>query len=381
MKADLIIKNGRVIDCAKGIDEVMSIAVKGKTILKIGDCSDITAAQTVDAAGCIVTAGLIDSHMHLFEGCGYGSVKADLVLIPAGCTTGFDAGGAGCLNYKVFRKTVVQDSIANVKGFLNICNVGLSTNHNYAENVDPAKISREEMLECIEENRESIIGIKCRISKNIVGEFGLEPLKKAVSIAEEAGLPVVIHATNPSCDVDQVLDVLRPGDVFGHAFHGIGYGIVDENGHVKDCVRKAREKGVIFDVANGAEHFAWKVCKAALAEGFQPDTISSDMFRGGMYNPKVHSLPFIMSKYLAAGMSLTDIIRAVTLKPAQVFGLEDQIGSLREGGTADISVLQVAEGRTLTFTDNLGDTVTGTQAIIPQLTVRNGMTYYRQVDF
>lgn len=381
MKVDLIINNGRVIDCASGTDGVMSVAVKGRKIVKIGDCSEFTAAQAVDATGCIVTPGLIDSHMHIFEGCGYGSVKADLVLIPAGCTTGFDAGGAGCLNYKVFRKTAVQDSIANVRGFLNVCPVGLSTNHNYAETIDPSKISREEMLECIEENRDSIIGIKCRISKNIVGEFGLEPLKKAVSIGDEAGLPVVIHATNPSVDVDQVCDVLRPGDVFGHAYHGIGYGIVDDNGHVKECVKKAREKGVIFDVANGAEHFAWKVCKAAMAEGFMPDTISSDMFRGGMYNGKVHSLPFIMSKYLAAGMSLVDVIRAVTLKPAQVFGVEDQFGSLREGGTADISVLRVAEDRKLTFADNLGDVVIGNQAIIPQLTVRNGMTYYRQVDF
>ena len=379
MKVDLIINNGRVIDCASNTDKVMSIAVKGKKIVKMGDCSEYTATHSVDATGCIVTPGLIDSHMHIFEGCGYGSVKADLVLLPVGCTAGFDAGGAGCLNYKTFRKTVVQDSIAKIRGFINICPVGLSSNHNYAETINPAKIIRSEIIDCIEENRESIVGIKCRISKNIMGEFGLAPLELAVSIGDEMGLPVVIHATNPAKEIDEVCSVLRPGDVFGHAFHGIG--ILDENGRIKDAAWKAREKGIIFDVANGGEHFSWKVCREALAEGFLPDTISTDMFRTGMYNTIVHSLPYIMSKYLAAGMDIVDIIRAVTLKPAQVFGVENDMGSLKEGGTADIAVLKIADGRSLTFADNLGETVIGTQAIIPQLTVINGMTYYRQIDF
>lgn len=381
MRADIVIENGRLIDPCAGLDGVMSVAIAGGRILRIGDCSEITAEHKLDAKGCIVTPGLVDSHMHIFEGSGYGSVRPDPVMLPSGVTAGFDAGSAGVLNFRAFSRLIIRDSISTVRALLNLSPAGLCMSRCHPERVDPRFFDRAAIAECIAEHPGEIIGLKLRISREIAGELGLEPLRAAVEIAGELGLALVIHSTNPPESTAAVLNILRPGDVFGHCFHGVGSTIIGLDGHVDECVLAARKRGIIFDAANGAEHFSWKTARAAMSDGFYPDSISTDMCRPGQYMGFMHSLPFLMSKYLCAGMPLERIIEAVTSRPAAVFGQLDSMGTMREGASADVAVFRIAEGRRMSFPDRSGDCESGDRAFIPQLTVKRGRIYYRQVDF
>lgn len=380
MKADIIIRNGLVIEPSDNSAKVMDVAIgKGKILQKGKLDTGIKANIEVDATGCLVTPGLIDCHLHLFAGSGESGLKPDITFLPYGVTSGVDGGSAGISNYKLFSNIIVHHSVTTVKAYLNPSPAGHAMIKYYPENVDPKYFDVERIAECVERYKGEIVAIKMRISKNIVGDLGLKPLEAAVEIGNRVGLPVVVHTTNPPTEVEEVLSILRPGDVFGHAFHGNGECIIGKDGSIKDCVWEARKRGVLFDVANGIGHFVISVAKQALAEGFLPDTISTDVTTKSMYRQPVHSMPFIMSKYLSMGMSIQDVIMATTLRPAQIFGFEG-MGTLREGTVADVAVFRLID-KPMKFMDTNGDYYDGNKALIPQMTVKDGVIRYRQVDF
>lgn len=380
MKVDILIKNGLVVDPSDNTLEVMDVAIVNRKISQKGKInSNITAAIEVDATSCIVTPGLIDCHLHLFYGSGESGMQPDITFLPYGVTGGVDGGSAGISNYELFSKTIIHNSVTTVKAYLNPSPAGHAMIRYYPENVDPKYFDVERIADCVEQHKDEIVAIKMRISKNIVGNLGLKPLEAAVRIGERVGLPVVVHTTNPPTNVEEVLDILRPGDVFGHAFHGTGECIIGKDGRVKDCVLAARKRGVLFDVANGIGHFVISVAQQALAEDFLPDTISSDETTKSMYRQPVHSLPFIMSKYLCMGMTLQDVICATTWRPAQIFKF-DGMGTLSNGSNADIAVFKLID-KPMHFMDTNGDFIKGSKALIPQMTIKNGTILYRQVDF
>lgn len=380
MKVDILIKNGLVVNPSDNTMEVMDVAVVKRKIFQKGkNITDINADIEIDATGCIITPGLIDCHLHLFAGSGESGMQPDITFLPFGVTGGVDGGSAGISNYELFSSVIIHHSVTTVKAYLSPSPAGQATIKYYPENVDPKHFDVERIADCVERHRGEIVAIKMRISRNIVGEFGLKPLEAAVKIGERVGLPVVVHSTDPAGNVEQVLDILRPGDVFGHAFHGTGDCIIGKDGRVKPCVHAARKRGILFDVANGIAHFVISVAQQALAEGFLPDTISTDETTKSMYRQPVHSLPFIMSKYLCLGMSLQDVICATTWRPAQIYGF-DGMGTLCEGANADIAVFKLIE-KPMRFRDTRGDFLNGNKALIPQMTVKNGTILYRQVDF
>lgn len=380
MICDIIIRNGLVLNPQLGTTDSMDLVIHKRQILYMGtDTGNYQAKCEVDAHGCIVAPGLIDSHVHCFDGGNESGMDADMICPSGGVTTVVDGGTAGVSNYEIFSREIIQPSKMTIKAFLTPSPAGQATIHYYPENMDPKYFDLDAMLDIQARHPDEIVAVKMRISRPIVGELGLEPLKAAVKIADKMGLPVVVHTTNPAGTVQEVLDILRPGDVYCHAFHGTGNTIV-ENGKILPCVRHARERGVIFDVANGVGHFSFNVAQAALAEGFLPDTISTDMGRKSMNQAPVRSLCHVLSKYLCMGVSLPDVIRACTSRASEVLHLGPDAGTLRVGGRADVAVLKICE-RPMEFVDTFGKKLHGDKALIPQLTVLNGQIVFRQVDF
>lgn len=377
MKADILIKNGRVIDPCQNLDSIQDVlAVNGK-IAAAPAAEAVEASQVIDAAGCLVTPGLIDFHNHIFGVASDLCVAPDAALLPSGVTAAVDAGSAGSANYELFVSNMLLQQV-RFKSFLHVCPTGLGTTQ-FHEVLKPEAWDKNKIMALFEKYKDYLIGLKIRVSKSIVGDMGLEPLRKTISIADEIGCPVCVHTTDAPAPVEDLLALLRQGDVFCHVFHGTGETVL-KDGKLKEAVLKARKRGVIFDAANGSNHFAFATAEAALAEGFFPDVISTDLTVKTLFKPPVYSLPYTLAKYLALGCSLSDVISAATQVPARLMGMEGRIGTLAHGACADIAIFKLAK-QEVTFYDTFKQTRQGSQMLLPQMTIVDGRILFRQLDF
>lgn len=373
--ADYLITGGRVIDPYRNIDEIADIAVKDGVIT---DAEGVEAANIVDAGGCIVTPGLIDFHAHLAAYMTDLGIPGESMYFPTGVTTAVDAGSTGTANYEAFRALTFSGKL-RVKAFLNVCPAGLATAA-YHENLNPAVFQREKMLRFLKKYPDQLLGLKLRSSKELVGEYGLEPLKTMIAIAEEAGCPVAVHTTNPPAKPEVLAGLLRPGDIYAHVYQGKGETVV-RDGRVIPEMYEHRKRGIIFDAANGTNHFGIAVAKTCMDEGFWPDVISTDLTTKSSYLPgKVFSLPFVLSKYIALGMPVPEIIRRATTNPAKLIGEEKELGSLCEGTCADIAIHRMIK-KPVVFRDFKGDELQGDTLFRTEMTLREGAAVFRQIDF
>ena len=379
MKYDLIIKGGTVIDPSLNLSSVCDIAIADNKIAAISDTIKADATSTINAEGLVVTPGLIDFHTHLFYGGTDIGVMPDMAFLPLGVTTAVDTGSAGSANYSVFSSSIIANSIVRVKSYLNVCPAGLSTTK-YHENVSPKYYDKKKMAAIIDKYSHEILGLKIRASKELVEDEGLEPLKKTIELAAEFGLPVAVHTTNPPEDAAEIAKLLRAGDIYVHMYQGTGSHIVGSDGKVKQAMKDAKERGVIFDASNGGNHWVFAVARAALADNFYPDIISTDITTKTLYKPPVYGLPYIMSKYLNMGMSLDSVVAACTCKPAQLMHMENKIGTLKPGAYADVALFKVAQ-RPTKFTDTKGEVVIGEQLLVPQATIKDGQLVYKSIEF
>ncbi len=380
--ADYLIRGGRVIDPCRDFDGTADIAVKDGIIISAERADDpqdpIHATHVVDASGCIVTPGFIDFHCHLASYVTDLGISGESMYFPTGVTTAVDAGSTGTANYEAFRSMTFNSKL-RIKAWLNVCPAGLVTAA-YHENLNPAVFQRTKMLRFLKKYSDQLLGLKLRSSRELVGEYGLEPLKAMLDIAEEAGCPVVVHTTNPPAGAAELARLLRPGDVYAHVYQGKGETVV-KDGKVIPEMKEHQARGVIFDAANGVNHFDIGVAETCLREGFLPDVIGTDLTVKSAYLPgKVFSLPFILSKYIAFGMPLPEIIRRVTTNPARILGEEKELGSLAEGTCADIAIHREIE-KPMVFRDYKGDEIRGTRLLRTELTMREGITVFRQIDF
>ncbi|MGI5990587.1 MAG: amidohydrolase family protein [Lachnospiraceae bacterium] len=381
MKVDYLIRNGRVIDPANGTDEVKDIAVVGSRIVDLTEEPETDWLNgVIDAKGCIVTPGLIDFHAHMFHEGSFNSVRAD--FLPAdGVTAAVDAGTAGTANYESFYKDVASSAAIHVRSYLSPHPLGQASMA-YKPSWDYTKYDMKKLGWLLDQYSGQILGLKMVDSKGMVPEEKAnEYLDKLIEIAAAHGVGVCVHTTDPPVPVKEIAGRLRKGDIYAHCYQGKGDTIIGEDGKVKPEIRDARERGVLFDAANGYGNFGMEVCRKALADGFLPDIISTDatiFFSRKPYYMK--NLPTLMSKYAALGMNLTDIVRAVTIAPAKAMGLSKQIGHLSPGAQADIAILKWKE-KSITFKDCLGASVTGSGILIPQLTMLGGEIAYCQSDF
>ncbi len=370
---DLIIRDGRVIDPAHGVDDMLDVAIETDRIVALGSAMPRErAAQVLEAQGCIVTPGLIDLHVHVFEGISHYGVNADTSGLMRGVTTVIDAGSAGAQTFPGFRKYIIEGAQTRVLAYLNLSVLGMITER-AGELEDLRYADTDAALRIIAANRDVIVGIKVRMEPDMVGENGHEVLRLARATAEAADLPLMIHIGNTEPPLPDILREARPGDVITHCYHNRPGGILDGAGRILPQVRQAARRGIGFDVGHGRGSFAFAVARQALAQDLPPTTISTDLHHYNVHGP-VFDLATTMSKFLHLGMPLQEVIARTTAHPARVIGRPGEIGGMKPGSSADLTVLEAVEGPVM-FTDasDTGrETVWGELALKPRAVVRAG---------
>ncbi|WP_134684065.1 amidohydrolase/deacetylase family metallohydrolase [Brevibacillus migulae] len=371
MKADILVKNGRVIDPSMGLFGMYDLAItKGKiaAVVQQGNLPvDFPAEQVLDVSGCIVTPGLIDLHTHVFEEDTALGIFADRVGVEQGVTTVVDAGSAGAFTFEAFLAKSVKPAITQVLAFLNISGDGLC--RGLSELSDLSRLAPVESAELIKHFPE-IRGIKVRMSASVVKNSGIEPLKMARKLSDEVNLPLMVHIGNAPPALPVILDLLKEGDVVTHAFHGKKGGILDEEGRPIPAVTSALNRGVLLDVGHGTSSFSFEILRQAMKEGILPFSISSDIYRQNIEGP-VYSQVTTMNKCLAVGLPLEKVIEAATIAPASVLGLADEIGTLKQGTIADVTVLKL-EQSPAALTDSENMQIASDYTLLPQYTIKAG---------
>ncbi len=373
MSFDVLVRGGRLIDPSRGVDAVVDVGVAGGRVAAIGAGLPADGAtRIVEADGCLVTPGLIDLHSHVYWGGTSLGVNADRLAAPSGTTTYVDAGSAGAGNFLGFRSHVMDRAKVRIVAYLNISFAGIfgfSNRLMVGECADLRLCDPREAVACAREHKDVIVGMKVRTGRIAGGTSGIAPLELAMETADRVGLPVMAHIDEPPPGRLDVLERLRRGDVLTHCFRPFPNAPVNGAGEIKADMRLARERGVIFDIGHGMGSFDFEVARTMLAGGMLPDVISSDVHLLCVDGP-AFDLLVCMSKLLALGMPLTEIIRATTQAPADAIGRED-LGRVAVGGPADLSVLALEPGK-VTFTDSVGNTLTATERLVSRGIVAGG---------
>lgn len=381
---DLLIKGGHVVDPKNGINRTMDVAVIDGKIAEVSRSIDASRARRVaNAEGLYVVPGLIDMHTHIFYGTkevgysgfeinnSYGSVRPDAFSFRTGVTTMVDAGSSGWKDLPTFRKQTVDESRTRILAFVSIAEDGMlgSVHANYLDGMDP-----DATAFMIQENDDFVVGIKAHHYRG----DNFTPVERAVEAGNIAGVPVMVDfgGHQPPLSLETLLmEKLRPGDILTHTHFGSSsrLGAIDESGNLRDFILPAQDRGIIFDVGHGAGGFQWDQAIPGSRQGFWPNTISTDLYRNSM-NAGMKNLNNVMSKFLAIGMSLEDVVERVTWSPAQVLQREE-LGHLSVGAEADIAVLRKHEG-SFGFLDARGQRVEGEEKLETELTVRAGRVVY-----
>ncbi len=373
---DLLIKNGHVIDPKNNIDEVKDIAIYNGKIVKYEPKED--AKHIVDAKGKFVFPGLIDAHAHMFQDGTEIGIYPDSTYLPTGVTAAIDC-SAGVANYPIFRNSVIARSKVTIKSFLQVCSAGLTTT-SYHENINPKFFNPEKMARMYDENKDNILGLKIRQSEELAEGLGITPLIETVKIADKIGCPVEVHCTNIPVPTEDVLNVLRPGDIFEHVYQGVKNTIIDENGKLRQCVVDARKKGIIFDTAEGRKHGDYDVMLKAKEQGFIADFCSTDLVTGSMFRRPIFSLPNLMSRYICMGIPMQQVVEMSTYGPAKLMKLDDEIGHLGEGAYADVAIFDWIDCKQ-TYTDWKGTQFIANKLLKPEMTLKRGTIMYCAPDY
>jgi dihydroorotase len=377
MAYDLVLRGGRVIDPSQGLDEVCDVAFRGGKVAAVGrGLKSGHGAAEKSMIGKIVVPGLIDLHTHVYWGGTSLGIDAEEFCRTSGVTTAVDTGSAGPGNFPGFRRHVIEKSAVRILAYLHVSHAGIfgfSENVNVGESEDIRLMDPIGAARVADENRDIIVGIKVRVGRLASGAQGLAPLEFALQVADETGLPLMAHIDEPPPSYEDVLARLRPGDVLTHCFRPFPNAPCTAQGTVKAAVRQARERGVLFDIGHGMGSFSFGTARAMLANGFAPDTISSDVHALSINGPAYDQVT-TMSKFLCLGMDLGDVVRASTANTA--FALKrPELGSLKPGSAGDATVISVEDGE-FDYVDIVGERVTGNHRIRSRGVVLGGQWWY-----
>lgn len=369
----LLLRNAIVLDLESGREERRDLRVAGGKIAAIaasGALRPQEGERVVAADGLYAFPGFVDFHTHLYRhGSSFG-LDADC-LLQSGVVCAADMGSAGWVNYPAMRRCDLSGKKLALKSYLNLSPVG-QPGRGINEPLNDAVIDVERMAEIMEMYPGEIAGVKVRISRSIVGELGLEPLRRAVEAGRQLGLPVCVHTTDPPAQAKEILSILRPGDIYSHTYQGKGQTILAEDGTLAAGILEGQRRGVCMEVGNGRVNFSFRVAKPAMRDGLFPDIISSDATPATFHREKaMWDLAFVASKFLSLGMPLCQVIRAVTVTPAAVLGVSDRFGALGEGREANIALCAMDKQETV-FLDAEGETHVGERGIVPRMTIRSG---------
>jgi dihydroorotase len=372
---DLLLTNGTVLNPATKINQKLDVGVVGDRVAAIQTNLPRTGAKhVIDVTGCYVTPGLIDFHVHSYWGVNPYGCNLDSLCLATGVTTTMDAGSAGPVNFLGFRKLVYDQSKTRMLGFIALAQHGVLNTPGELLNLGFA--DSDGAAETVGNNRDIGIGIKVRLHKKSIGENSREALRLAIKAGEATRTPIMVHVGDTAIGMDEIADTLRPGDIITHCYTPQKPSIIDDKGKLLPLVRKAKERGVIFDVGHAGGHFDFNLVERAMGEGIAPDVISSDL-HGRLAQPGfgvVGDLPTVLTKFLPLGLSLEQIIANCTSNAARVVGWQDRIGSLEVGREADIAVLQIVDDP-VTLRDSVGEEKVHQQRIAAKWTIRAGEVF------
>lgn len=362
VKYDLIVKGGRVIDPSRKLDAIRDVAIADGRIAAVEASLSASATDTIDARGKLVVPGLIDIHTHATR-----TKDGPALCLADGVTGLIDAGtqGADRIGEAI---VVAKAAPQQCRVLINIGRAGVIPE---GDTMDLARADVGLAREAIERNREMIVGVKARLSRDVAGPNDFEVLKRAQEVASSFNLPVMIHMGQTISPLPKLLALLKPGDIVTHMFAPPPNSIIDDAGHILPEVMAARRRGVRFDLGNGRTgHLRWDMAERVLAAGFLPDTFSTD-WTPEARTAQVIDFPNVMSKFPMLGMSLDQVIACATVNAARTFPVFRNRGTLKVGAAADIAVLELREG-SFEFDDNFQNKRTGRQRLFPSDTVLAG---------
>jgi dihydroorotase len=372
---DLILSGGTVLNPATKINQKLDVGVANGRVAAIhADLPRSDAKRVLDVGGCYVTPGLIDFHVHSYWGVNPYGCNLDALCLATGVTTTMDAGSAGATNFLGFRKLVYEQSKTRMLNFVALAQHGVLNAP--GELLLLGFADSDGAAETVGNNRDVGVGIKVRLHKKAIGENSREALRLAIKAGEATRTPIMVHVGDTAIGMDEIADTLRPGDVITHCYTPQKPSIIDESGKLLPLVRKAKERGVIFDVGHAGGHFDFNLVRRAMGEGIVPDVISSDL-HGRLKQPGfgiVGDLLTTLTKFLPLGLTLEEIIAKCTVGAARVVGWQDRIGSLEVGREADIAVLQIVD-EPIKLRDSVGGEMTHKQRIAAKWTIRAGEVF------
>lgn len=405
---DVLLRGGRVICPASGIDGVMDVAVQGGVIAAVQTSILPTAAkQVIDVAGQLVLPGLIDTHGHVYQYVtGRFGMEPDMVGVQSGVTTLVDQGGPSCMTLPGFRHFIAERAQSRVYAFLSAYLVGGLEGHYYPNLYSPDGVDIDATVKAAVANPDLVRGIKAHAEIGGFARWGIRVIEMAAEIGRQANLPVYVHfgqlwglpenGTNGE-DVDTILErvipLLRAGDILAHPFTRHPGGFVNQEGEVHPVIQAALDRGLRVDVGHGS-HFSYRLARKALDAGIMPTTLGADIHGYNTHvpapagTPAEHvddenhpfagqarfSLVQAMSSMMALGLSLEQVVPMVTSRPAEMLGLPHQIGALRSGMEADITVLREQRGRFI-LRDNERNEVIAERLLQPVFCLRAGVRH------
>ncbi len=385
-KFDLLLRNADVLDPSQGLRGKRDIGMRYGLIEAVEpSIAPERANRVMDAGGKLVTPGLIDLHAHTYP---FGSaigIPADELVAHQCTTTVVSAGDGGANNIAAWRRFVVPGARTRQYAFVHIAVAGLAgfpVPELY--NIDYAQV--ETTARALAENADMVLGVKVRMSENVIARHGIEPLKRAIAACERSGVPgakVMMHIGGVAdrALMSQILDMLRPGDILTHCFSGApniageATNIV-QDGKLLPAALAAKKRGIVFDIGHGGGSFDYTIAEAAIAQGCPPDTISSDVHVFSANTPGMPYLPWVMSKFFGLGFSLEQVVAMATQAPARVIGRLPKLGTLQVGAPADLSLLEIVDGP-VSFVDTRNNKRDGQRYLKPAGTIAGGVAFGR----
>jgi dihydroorotase len=384
-KFDLVIKGGDVLDPSQSLRGRRDIGIRFGVVEAVeAEIPAERALRVLDASGKLVTPGLVDLHCHVYP---YGSalgIPAD-ELVPHQCTTTcVSAGDAGANNFAAFRRHIVAQTRTRLYAFVHIANAGL-TPFPVAElyNIDFAQV--DVCARAVGENADMVLGVKVRMSENVIAKHGTEPLKRAILACEKSGSPAKVMCHIGGVEnvglMSQILDLLRPGDILTHSYSGApnlagAFTNIVQDGRLLPAALAAKQRSVMFDVGHGGGSFDYTMAEPAIAQGCPPDTISSDIHVFSGNTPGMPYLTWVMSKFMGLGFSLEQVVAMATVNPAKIINRLPKLGTLQVGAPGDVAIMELVEAP-VSFVDTRNNRREGRVALKPVQTVTAGVPFGR----